>query len=105
MAILHAAALATPSIVRDLTRAVPRQVEESPVTVEPWSPTSYALLSVLVPGLGQLAQRRPLTAALQFGTVVAYLGSAYALGGSRALWLAVLWNGWSAVEAWWRSPR
>src|SRR3712207_7462274 len=48
--------------------------------------------SVLVPGLGQLAQRRPLTAALQFGTVAAYVASAYAVGGGRALWLAVLWK-------------
>jgi hypothetical protein len=91
--------------MRNTTHDVPTQIEEPPLPVEPLSPTSYALLSVLVPGLGQLAQRRPLTAALQFGTVVAYLGSAYAMGGGRALWLAVLWNAWSAVEAWWRSPR
>ena len=73
--------------------------------VEPESPATYALLSAIVPGLGQLAQRRLLTAALQFGTVAAYLATAYAAGGGRALWLAVLWNTWSMVDAYWRSPR
>jgi hypothetical protein len=27
------------------------------------------------------------------------------LPGGRALWLALLWNTWSAVDAYWRSPR
>ena len=73
--------------------------------VEPESPATYALLSAFVPGLGQLAQRRFFTAALQFGTVAAYLAAAYAAGGGRVLWLAVLWNTWSTVDAYWRSPR
>ncbi len=75
------------------------------LAVEPLPPAGHALLSVLVPGLGQLAQGRRLTAAVQFGTVATYLASAYAVGGGRALWLAVAWNAWSAVEAYWRAPR
>ena len=58
-----------------------------------------ALLSALVPGLGQLIQRRPLVAALQFGTVVAYGFGVLGLGGRRALFLALAWNVWSIVDA------
>jgi hypothetical protein len=35
------------------------------------------------PGLGQLAQRRFLTAGVQFATVATYLTGAFALGGRR----------------------
>lgn len=58
-----------------------------------------ALSSALVPGLGQALQGRLATAAIQFGTVIAYVGAAFGLGGRRALLFAVLWNAWSAVDA------
>jgi hypothetical protein len=58
-----------------------------------------ALLSALVPGLGQLAQGRLLSAGIQFGTVVTYLVGALAAGGGRALFLAALWNVWSVIDA------
>ena len=58
-----------------------------------------ALLSALVPGLGQCVQRRFLAAAVQFGTVASYVVGAHALGGRRALVLALLWNVWSVIDA------
>jgi hypothetical protein len=65
----------------------------------PRTPAEVAALSVFLPGLGQLMQGRWLTAALQFGTVVTYLFVAGGSRGSRAIWLAVLWNAWSAIDA------
>jgi TM2 domain-containing membrane protein YozV len=59
----------------------------------------HAALSVLVPGLGQFAQRRPLSGIVQFATVVGYVVAALSLGGGRAAWLAVAWSVWSAVDA------
>ncbi|MBI2407164.1 MAG: hypothetical protein HYV19_02520 [Gemmatimonadetes bacterium] len=60
----------------------------------------HASLSALLPGLGQCAQGRYVDAALQFGTVVAYVGGVFfGLGGGRALLLALLWNAWSVVDA------
>lgn len=59
-----------------------------------------AILSLVVPGLGQFAQRRFLVGAGQLGTVLAYAVTALALGGGgRALLLAIGWNIWSAVDA------
>ena len=65
----------------------------------------HALYSAVAPGLGQLAQQRPGAAAVQFATVAAYVGAAYAAGGGRAFWLALLWNTWSVVDAYWLAPR
>ena len=61
--------------------------------------TERWFLSVLVPGLGQFAQRRFFTGAGQLGTVLAYSATAIALGSGRALLLAVAWNVWSAIDA------
>ncbi|HTJ22697.1 MAG TPA: hypothetical protein VL383_09905 [Gemmatimonadaceae bacterium] len=36
---------------------------------------------------------------MQFGTVAAYAAAAIASGNPRALWIAVAWNVWSAVDA------
>jgi hypothetical protein len=58
-----------------------------------------ALLSLVLPGLGQFAQHRFVTGAGQLGTVLAYATTALALGGGRAVLLAVAWNLWSAVDA------
>lgn len=59
----------------------------------------HAGLSVLVPGLGQLVQRRFGAAIAMFGTVMAYIIGALGLGGRRALLLALLWNLWSVIDA------
>jgi len=70
-----------------------------------WGPGEYALLSALLPGAGQVAQRRWGTAAVQAVTVVSYLVGALALGGGdRALWLAFAWNVWSAIDAYRHAP-
>ena len=60
---------------------------------------SHAACSALLPGLGQLVQRRFSAAAVQFGTVAAYAGLAISSGNPRALWIAVAWNVWSAIDA------
>lgn len=59
----------------------------------------HAAASALVPGLGQLLQHRFAAAGAQFGTVVAYVIGAVAVGGHRALLLALLWNVWSVIDA------
>jgi hypothetical protein len=59
----------------------------------------YALLSALVPGLGQAIQRRFGAALIQLGTVSAYVAGALSLGGRRDLLLALLWNVWSVIDA------
>lgn len=73
-------------------------------SVAHWDPSSFSLLSLLVPGAGQLAQGRFLAAAVQAATVGTYLAAAMSLGGGRSLWLAVAWNAWSAIDAYWHSP-
>ena len=60
---------------------------------------SHAACSALVPGLGQLVQRRFGAAAMQFGTVAAYAALAIGSGNARGLWIAAAWNVWSAVDA------
>jgi hypothetical protein len=71
-------------------------------TKEP-SPKTLALeaatLSAFVPGVGQLEQGRFVAAAVQFGTVLAYLVTAFGLGGRRALLLALVWNAYSVYDA------
>ena len=63
--------------------------------------TNDLLLSALVPGLGQLAQRRWVPALVQGATVATYLGGAFLAGGEHAYWLALGWNAWSAIDAYW----
>jgi hypothetical protein len=60
---------------------------------------SHAACSALIPGAGQLLQGRFGAAVVQFGTVAAYAAAAIASGNPRALWIAVAWNVWSAVDA------
>jgi hypothetical protein len=64
------------------------------------SAQTHAVASACLPGLGQWLQGRRLAAAIHFGTVAVYVAAALATDSHQALWLAVLWNGWSAVEAW-----
>ena len=64
-----------------------------------WSPASYGLLSVLLPGAGQVAQRRFIAAVVQLATVGGYLILASGVGGGRAYLWALAWNAWSAFDA------
>jgi hypothetical protein len=89
--------------LRNTTSNLPEAWSDTPPF--PWTAGSYALLSALLPGAGQLAQRRFGAALLQAATVGSYLVAALAAGGDRALWLAFAWNAWSAVEAYWRARR
>ena len=95
------------TVVSNTMSETPPSELTQPLTKTPSlrSPASDALLSMLLPGLGQLAQRRPGTALLQFTTVAAYLGGALAVGTTHALWFAALWNGWSAIDAYWHARR
>src|SRR6185437_336686 len=62
---------------------------------------SNGLASALVPGLGQLAQRRYGTALLHFCSVTAYAGAAL-YGGHLWSGGALLFNVWSVIDAvWW----
>ena len=74
--------------------------EPSPEVVAPQvSPAGRALQSLLIPGLGQFAQRRFLIGAGQLVTVLAYSATALSLGGPRALLLSIAFNVWSAIDA------
>jgi hypothetical protein len=64
-------------------------------------PIQYALLSAFIPGAGQVAQGRWVAGAVQFGVVIACLAGIFAAGPIQALWLALFWNAYSAVEAYW----
>jgi hypothetical protein len=77
--------------------------DEKPRSVAHWSRSSFAVLSLLLPGAGQVAQRRYGAAALQLATVVTYLATATSAVGSRAFWLALAWNAWSAIDAYWHA--
>ena len=73
-------------------------------SVTRWDPNNYFWLSVLLPGAGQVAQRRFVAAAIQAATVGTYLAAAISVGeGGRALLLALAWNGWSAIDAYWHA--
>jgi hypothetical protein len=73
----------------------------APPPVLPAARSSAVFASSLIPGLGQFLQGRRLAGTTQLATVLAYLGGALALGSGRALALALLWNAWSVVDAWW----
>ena len=64
----------------------------------------HASYSVLVPGLGQLAQRRFGAALVQFGTAAAYATAAIGLGSPRASLVGLALNLWSVVDAYRREP-
>ena len=58
-----------------------------------------AAYSLLIPGLGQLAQRRFGAALVQFGTAAAYATAAFGYGGPRVMLVGLAWNIWSIVDA------
>jgi hypothetical protein len=89
---------------QSLTPPSAHGADEKSVSVPHWSRASFGLLSVLLPGAGQVAQRRFVAAGLQLATVVAYLAAATSSGGGRAAWLALAWNAWSAIDAYWHAP-
>jgi hypothetical protein len=64
-----------------------------------------ANLSLLVPGLAQATQRRWVPALVHLGAVLSYLLVVLQQGWGRAGWLAVAWNLWSAIEAYWHERR
>lgn len=59
------------------------------------------LLSAFCPGAAQVAQGRWVVGLVQFGVVAAYLAGVFAVGSIKAIWLAVFWNAYSALEAYW----
>ena len=77
---------------------LPEKAPTTAVTV-PAPGADRWFLSLLLPGLGQFGQRRFFVGAGQLGTVLAYMITALSLGSTRALVLAVVWNIWSAVDA------
>ncbi len=58
-----------------------------------------ALLSALLPGLGQVAQRRTGAALAHFLTVATYLTAVWGVGSRHAAIFAIAWNLWSAIDA------
>ena len=68
-------------------------------SVKPRDPNNYFWLSMVIPGAGQIAQRLYVSAAIQTATVCFYMIVASAGGGGRALFLALVWNLYSAVDA------
>lgn len=82
-----------------------REQSRESLRIESERAAGAAGLSLLVPGLGQFVQRRFSAAAWQFGTVIFFLVAAAGVtdagtSGRTALILAVLWNVWSAIDAW-----
>jgi len=64
----------------------------------------HASYSVLVPGLGQLAQRRFGAALLQFGTAAAYATAALGFLSPLATVVGLVCNLWSVVDAYRHEP-
>jgi hypothetical protein len=67
-------------------------------------PADYFWLSILLPGAGQIAQRRFAAAAVQVATVGSYLVASTAIGGGNRLWFALASYLWSAIEAYRHAP-
>ena len=82
-----------------LAPLLPRNADVASRSVTPRDPSNYFWLSVVIPGAGQIAQRLYVSAAIQTATVCFYMIAASAGGGGRALFLALVWNLCSAVDA------
>lgn len=63
------------------------------------------LASVFVPGLGQALRHRWVPAMIHFGAVASYLVMVQQAGWGRAGWLALAWNLWSGIDAFWHEHR
>lgn len=86
-------------LARIETSELPEKRQTATLAPVKETPSGRAALSLLIPGLGQFAQRRFLAGAGQLVAVSAYWATALALSDSRAMWLAIGLNIWSAVEA------
>lgn len=64
----------------------------------------HAALSLLVPGVGQVAQGRFGAAFVQFGTVIAYFVAGLGFQSARAGLFALGWATWSVVDAYRHEP-
>ena len=80
-----------------------RSADVASHSATPRDPSNYFWLSLVIPGAGQLAQRLFASAAIQTATVCFYMIAASASGGGRALFLALVWNLYSAVDAYRRA--
>jgi hypothetical protein len=79
----------------------PAAIVEAPPESRQEDAIHYALLSAFCPGAAQMAQGRWVAGLVQFGVVAAYLAGVFAVGPIKAIWLAVFWNAYSALEAYW----
>ena len=73
----------------------------TPPTSRQEAAVQHALLSAFCPGAAQVVQGRWVVGLVQFGVVAAYLAGIFAVGPIKAMWLAVFWNAYSALEAYW----
>ncbi|MGH7638957.1 MAG: hypothetical protein ACREOK_15010 [Gemmatimonadaceae bacterium] len=58
-------------------------------------------LSLLIPGLAQLLQHRWIPAIIHLGAVGTYLLAVRQAEWGHAGWLALAWNLWSGLDAYW----
>ena len=79
----------------------PADIAAAPRDSRQAAAVQHALLSAFCPGAAQVAQGRWMLGLIQFGVVAAYLAGVFAVGPFKAMWLAVFWNAYSALEAYW----
>jgi hypothetical protein len=78
----------------------PRDNRTVPAPLEKPQSVERAVLSAVLPGLGQFAQGRLLAGSVQLGSAVTWSLAAFLSGNLPLLWLALGWNVWSAIDAW-----
>jgi hypothetical protein len=79
----------------------PAAIVTTPPASRQEAAVQHALLSAFCPGAAQVVQGRWVVGLVQFGVVAAYLAGVFAVGPIKAMWLAVFWNAYSALEAYW----
>ena len=89
----HSGGHAVPAAVEPARAVAPRSRRGAAI--------QHAVLSAFIPGAAQVAQGRWLAGMAQFGVVFAYLVGILAAGPTQAIWLAIFWNAYSALEAYW----
>lgn len=83
------------------TAREPAVIVVAPADSRKEAAVQHALLSAFIPGAAQVVQGRWVVGLVQFGVVAAYLAGVFAVGPIKAVWLAVFWNAYSALEAYW----